>query len=411
MKFNEETLFYQWNKRGDETYPRNIELNDETLRDGLQAPGIKQPSLKEKIKILDCIHSLGIDAACIGFPAAGPAMMKHLESMLRHINKKCLTFRVACAARTVQDDIAPIVELSQKFGLSIDANVFVGCSPIRQLVEHWDLDHIVKLVKDAVSFAVNNNIPVCFITEDTTRSKPEHLKRIYETAVEYGAYRVCLCDTVGSATPSGTMDLVGYVKGFLASHSKHIYLDWHGHNDRGLGMANALAAIEAGVDRVHATGLGLGERSGNTSMEQLLINLKLMNLKTFSSIQLKSYCDAVSLGCGYDIPINLPVVGSKVFSTASGVHAAAIIKAQKMDSYWLADRIYSSVPASELGFEQTIEISPMSGKSNVIYLLQKHNINNDALANDIFEQTKKKGVPLTKQEMAALFQNHGHPMN
>jgi isopropylmalate/homocitrate/citramalate synthase len=411
MKFNEESLFYQWNKRGNETYPRDIEINDETLRDGIQAPGIKQPSLKEKIKIVECIHSLGIDSACIGFPAAGPAMMRSLESMIRYIQDNRISLRIACAARTMESDIAPIVELSQKFGISIDANVFVGCSPIRQLVEHWDLNRILELVKDAVSFGVRNYIPVCFITEDTTRSRPEHIKSIYETAVEYGAYRVCLCDTVGYATPQGTRELVQYVRSFLEPHSKEVYIDWHGHNDRGLGMANALAALEVGVNRVHATGLGLGERTGNTSMEQLLINLKLMELKAFSSIKLKDYCYTISRACRVSIPPNLPVVGSKVFTTAAGVHAAAIIKAQKMDSNWLADRIYSSVPASELGFEQKIEIGPMSGKSNVIYFLQKHNIKDETLADDIFEQTKKKSIPLTQQEMAALFQNHGHTLN
>jgi 2-isopropylmalate synthase len=407
MKISEDNLLYPWNKRGNGSYPREIEINDETLRDGIQAPGIKQPSMEDKIKIIDHIHRLGIDAACIGFPAAGPAMMRDLEYMIRYVRDNRLSLRLGCAARTVESDIAPIVELSQKLGVSINANVFIGSSPIRQLVEHWDVNHIVELVKKAVGFGVKNNIPVNFITEDTTRSAPEDIRRIYETAVEFGAYRVCLCDTVGYATPCGTTHLVEYVKSFLENNGRKIYIDWHGHNDRGLAVANALAALKAGVDRVHVTCLGIGERTGNTSLEQLLMNLKLMGLKSFDARFLKMYCETVSAACDVPIPHNLPIVGDKAFATATGVHAAAIIKAQKLNNHWLADRVYSSVPAGELGLEQEIEIGPLSGKSNVRYFLNRLNIENEALADDIFRETKQKGNPLTQKELTFIFHKHG----
>lgn len=407
MKISEDNLLYPWNKRGNGNCPHEIEINDETLRDGIQAPGIKQPSLEDKIKIIDHIHRLGIEAACIGFPAAGPAMMRDLEYMIRYVRDNGLPLRLACAARTVEKDIAPIAELSQKLGVSIDANVFIGSSPIRQLVEHWDVNHIVELVKNAVSFGVKNNIPVNFITEDTTRSAPEDIRRIYETAVEWGAYRVCLCDTVGYAIPDGAADLVEFVKGFLKNAGRKIYIDWHGHNDRGLALANALAAFKAGVDRVHVTCLGIGERTGNASLEQLLMNLKLMGIKSFDPRFLRMYCETVSAACAVPIPHNLPIVGDKAFATATGVHAAAIIKAQKLNNHWLADRVYSSVPAGELGLEQEIEVGPLSGKSNVRYFLERLNIDDEALADDIYGQTKQKGNPLTRKELAQVFQKHG----
>ncbi len=411
VKYDKEKMFYAWNQQEDKYFPRNVEINDETLRDGIQASGISQPSLPEKLKILDYIHLLGIEAACIGFPAAGPAMMKDLEGMIRHIQKNNLNIRIACAARTVEKDIAPIVELSQKFGVSIDANVFVGSSPMRQVVEHWDMKHICDLARKAVTFGVKNNVPVNFITEDTTRSRPEDIRAVYEAAVECGAYRVCLCDTVGYASPGGTEELIRFVKGFVHSHNPGVCIDWHGHNDRGLAMANAMTALRAGVNCVHGTCLGIGERSGNVPMEQLLMNLKLKGVKRFDAVNLKNYCYHVSKACDVAIPGNLPIVGGKAFATATGVHAAAIIKAKNMEDQWLADNIYSAVPAGELGLPQVIEVGPLSGKSNVTYFLHQHHIEDQNLGDDIYKTTKEKGRTLTDDEIGRLFSQHGYQMN
>ncbi len=410
MGYNKDKMFYAWNKRKDKNFPRKVEINDETLRDGIQAGGIRQPSLPDKLKILDYIHLLGIEAACIGFPAAGPAMMKDLEGMIRHIQQNKLNIRIACAARTVEQDIAPIVELSQKFDISIDANVFVGSSPIRQVVEHWDMNHICDLTRKAVTFGVKNNIAVNFITEDTTRSRPGDIRAIYETAVEYGAYRVSLCDTVGYATPGGTEKLIRFVKRFIHSHNPGVYIDWHGHNDRGFGLANAMAAYLAGADCVHGTCLGIGERSGNVSMEQLMMNLKLEGFKQFDAVHLKNYCCHVSKACDVPIPDNLPILGGKAFATSTGVHAAAIIKAKNMNDEWLADNIYSAVPAGELGLPQVIEVGPLSGRSNVTYFLYQHRIEDQRLGDAIYNATKEKGRTLTDEEVRRLFTQYGYQM-
>lgn len=408
MEFKGEHLFYHWNQHGNQGYPGIIEINDETLRDGLQASGIRQPTLKDKLRMVTLMEALGIDTVCIGFPAAGAGMIDHLKKIIHHAQENKFSMTLACAARTVDEDIRHVVDLSQQFGIPIDANIFVGSSPIRQYVEGWDVEHILSLVEKAVTFARSHDLPVCFITEDTTRSKPEDLERIYLKAIESGAYRVCLCDTVGYATPVGTGELVRFIRQVLEKRGLEVKLDWHGHNDRGLALANALSALEAGVNRIHATGLGIGERSGNTSMEQLLINLSLLGLKEFNGIKLKEYGMTVSRACQVPIPVNFPILGSKVFSTATGVHAAAIIKAKQMNDNWLADRVYSSVPAQELGTEQKIEIGPMSGKSNIKYFLEKNNINDEQLLEDIFKQTKKKGRVLTHHQLERLFKKHGH---
>lgn len=404
-------LFYEWNHEGQPgtaLLKREIQVNDETLRDGIQASGIKYPTFEEKIEIINLMVALGIDSACIGFPASGSAMMEDLEGIIHHIQANGLHLNIACAARTVEADIAPIVQLSQKFGISIDANIFVGSSPIRQYVEGWDKSYIVRLVKEALTFAGRHNLPICFITEDTTRSRPDDLREIYLTGIEYGAYRICLCDTVGYAEPEGVVRLVSYMKSILNEEKvdKDILLDWHGHNDRGLALANALTALAAGVDRVHATGLGIGERAGNTSMEQLLVNLKLSGLKETDLLKLKAYCLAVSRGCGVQIPFNLPIMGAKVFTTASGVHAAAILKAKKKNNLFLADRVYSGVPAAELGFEQEIDIGPLSGKSNFSYLLEKHNIHNEELLEEIYAKNRSSRTSLSISEIDQILKKH-----
>lgn len=407
MNKHRKSLFYEWNEGEGKKDLRVIEINDETLRDGIQATGITYPTLEGKLGILREIHNLGINAACIGFPASGPEMVRDVEAMLKCVKENKWSLDIACAARTVESDIKPIVELSQKFGIPIGANIFVGSSPIRQFVEGWNVGHIQQLVERAVTFAVNHDLSVCFITEDTTRSLPGDLEAIYRTAIRYGARRICVADTVGYATPQGVKKLVGFIKSVVEDTDPDVVIDWHGHNDRGLSLANALAAVEAGVHRVHATGLGIGERTGNTSMEQLLMNLKLAGLWDFRTDQLKHYCSAVSEACGVTVPLNYPIVGSSAFSTATGVHAAAIIKAKKMKDEWLADRIYSSVPAGELGFEQKIELGPMSGKSNVRYLMEKNNIpGNDRVIDDIFNETRRRGNYLTAQEFISIFKKY-----
>jgi 2-isopropylmalate synthase len=408
MTFTRDNLLYQWNQISPVESPAGIEINDETLRDGLQASGIKFPPLQSKIKIVGLMAELGIDTACIGFPASNPVIYNNIDAIIREVKNSRLEIDIACAARTLAEDIVPIVKLSQKYGVAIDANLFIGSSPIRQFVEGWDIEYLLESVKKSIKFAVENNLPVCFITEDTTRSKPGDLRRIYQTAIASGAYRICLCDTVGYASPQGVRNLVKFIKALLQESAREeVLIDWHGHNDRGLALANALVAIESGVNRVHATALGMGERTGNTSMEQLLMNLKLMGLKNLEVSKLKCYCDEVARACQVSVPANFPMIGLNAFTTSSGIHAAAIIKAKGMNDDWLADHIYSSIPAKELGIEQRIEIGPLSGKSNIKYFLEKNGIQNPELLNVIWDEAKNSDATLTLQQLARILRKNG----
>jgi 2-isopropylmalate synthase len=326
-----------------------------------------------------------------------------LTRLCREISNHRLRIQANCAARTMMVDIQPIVEISQKTGVPIEACVFIGSSPIRQYAEEWDLDHILRFTRDAVSFAVGEGLPVMYVTEDTVRSDPEHLRILLTAAIEAGAQRVCLCDTVGAAVPEGVGNLVAWVADLIQELGVEVGIDWHGHRDRGLAVANTLAAIQAGATRVHATALGIGERVGNTPMEQMLVNMKLLGIRDDDLTSLGDYVDLAAKATGMSISINTPIIGRDAFRTATGVHAAAVIKAERKGDAWLADRVYSGVPASWVGRQQEIEIGPMSGLSNVNYYLASRSLPKDhRLAQEVLRTAKKSNRTLTEEEILEI---------
>jgi 2-isopropylmalate synthase len=346
---------------------------------------------------------LGIHTADLGLPGAGPRACADILALCGEISRQHLRIAPNCAVRTVKGDITPLIEISQKAGMAVEACTFIGSSPIRQYAEEWTLDHMLRLTEEAVSYAVENGLPVMYVTEDTTRATPETIKRLFLAAIRAGARRVCVCDTVGHITPRGVRNLIPYVRQILRETGEDIKIDWHGHNDRGLGVINTITAITSGVDRVHATALGVGERVGNCSMDQLLINLKLMGYIDTDLSRLADYVRVASEGTGVPIAHNYPVFGGDAFRTATGVHAAAIIKARKKGEDWLADRVYSGVPAGMVGRQQQIEIGFMSGASNVVHWLTTHGITpTDALVAEIFRAAKERNRILTDDELLQI---------
>ncbi len=399
-------LIYDWNLVGRaETTNRVLELNDETLRDGLQSPSVIDPPIEKKIELIHLMDSLGIDTADIGLPGAGPRAVADVTRLAKEIVDCKLDIQPNCAARTVLADLEPIVEISEKVGIPIEACTFIGSSPIRQYTEGWSLEMMLTATEEAVSFAVSHGLPVMYVTEDTTRAHPATVRALYRAAIEAGARRICVCDTVGHATPDGVRALIGYVKAVIHGMelTDEVKIDWHGHQDRGLGVINAITAFEAGADRLHGTGLGIGERVGNTPMDQLLVNLQLMGYIDRDLSNLTRYCDTVSTSTGVPIPISYPVVGRDAFRTATGVHAAAVIKAFNKGDDWLADMVYSGVPASMLNRQQTIDIGPMSGKSNVIFWLERNGIEpTKERVERIFNRAKQSDSVFTDEEIMRL---------
>jgi 2-isopropylmalate synthase len=400
-----EDLIYDWNREaGDLVKPSQpVEFDDETLRDGLQSPSVTDPTIEQKIEILHLMDALGIHTADIGLPGAGPRALADVTRLAREIADERLSIGANCAARTVRADIDPIVEISQRTGVAIECCTFIGSSPIRQYAEGWDLDWIRKTSEEAVSYAVGRGATVMYVTEDTTRARPDALERLYTTAIEAGASRICLADTVGHATPDGARNLVRWAKRLVERTGADVKVDWHGHRDRGFGLANALAAMVAGADRVHGTALGIGERVGNTEMDLLLVNLVLLGWLDRDLSALPEYCRLVSESTGVPLPPNYPVLGEDAFRTGTGVHAAAVIKAARKGDAWLADRVYSGVPAGLVGRAQRIEIGHMSGKSNVVWWLESRGYAAEpALVDRIFDHAKRTDHILTDEEVSAL---------
>lgn len=406
-QLSEDRLIHDWAEQDGGTNPPTIRpmLDDETLRDGLQSPSVTDPPTEVKIRILHLMDRLGIETADVGLPGAGPRQREAVERLCREIDREGLRIKANCAARTLMVDIQPIAEVTQKTGVPIEACVFIGSSPIRQYAEEWDLDHILRHTTEAVEFAVGEGLEVMYVTEDTIRASPEHLRVLFQAAIEAGARRLCLCDTVGTAVPRGVRNLVRWTHDLLEEMgvADEVGIDWHGHRDRALDVANTLAAIEAGATRVHGTALGVGERVGNTPMEQLLVNLRLLGWRDDDLSCLPEYVETVSEAVGVPIPVNTPIVGRDAFRTATGVHAAAVIKAQRKGQAWLADRVYSGVPASWVGRTQEIEIGHMSGASNVLYYLQSRDLPADpAVVEAVMGAAKRSESLLTEEEVLEI---------
>ncbi len=401
-------LIHDWNRSErafDWTTVERVELDDETLRDGLQNPSVVDPPIEDKIRLLHLMDRLGVHTADIGLPGAGPRAVEAVTALAREIRDAKLSVKANCAARTVVADVRPVAEISQSVGIPIEVCTFIGSSPIRQYAEGWSLDRMLATSEEAVTFAVREGLPVMMVTEDTTRARPEVLRALYGSAIEWGAKRLCIADTVGHATPSGARALVRFVlEEIVAPSGEDVEVDWHGHRDRGFGLANAMAAIQAGATRVHGTALGIGERSGNTEMELLLVNLKLLGIHDADLTVLPEFCRLVAELYQLPVPASQPIVGADAFRTGTGVHAAAIIKAEQKGDAWLADRIYSSVPASMVGRAQVIEIGPMSGLSNVKYWLKSHGYDpsDEALTGRIFQAAKHTDRTLSQEELDAL---------
>ncbi|MBV9573683.1 MAG: hypothetical protein JOY93_06480 [Acidobacteriales bacterium] len=409
MKSSE--LIYDWNQKRSASlrFPSRVLMNDETLRDGMQSPSVRDPAIEEKIEILHLMEALGINSANLGLPGAGPRTVKAVEALAREIVREKMQMRANCAARTHENDIRPIAGIVQRTGLNIEAATFIGSSPIRRYTENWTEDFLLQTTEKAVKYAISLGLDVMYVTEDTTRCDPEMVKRLYSAAISCGARAIVICDTAGHATPFGAFALVEFVlREVVKPSGEKIRADWHGHSDRGLAVANSLAALMAGADCVHACAIGVGERSGNTQMDQMLVNLKLMGVAPWAEQDLsglKHYCQAVSQATGIPIPVNYPVVGEDAFRTATGVHAAAVIKALRKNDAELADAVYSGVPSNLFGSEQIIDIGPMSGKSNVLYWLERHQFPaREEVVERIYQRAKASDHTLTEAEILECIQ-------
>lgn len=401
---NTHELIYDWNLVDAPPKPgQRILVTDETLRDGLQSPSITHPEIQDKVYLLYLMRDLGIDAADLGLCGAGEKFKYHVTVLAREIVKQKMPIQPQSAARTMIADIAPIADVAQEVGIPLEACIFVGTSPIRQYAEGWDVNFLLRQTEESVSFAVKHGLPVMFVTEDTIRAHPDTLRQVYTAAIRAGAQRICAADTVGHVTPHGVRALITFLREMVNEINPAVGIDWHGHRDRGLDVINTLAAIQAGADRVHACGLGIGERSGNTPMELLLVNLNLLGWAERDLTKLPEYCQLIAEKCGAVIPFNYPVVGSDAFRTATGVHAAAVVKALSKGDEWLAERVYCGVPSSMVGRRHEIEIGPMSGEHNVRFYLRQRGVEeHPVIVTKILEVAKRSNRLLSEEDVKRI---------
>ena len=398
-----EKVIYDWNVEGHTVTPplRRVEYVDETLRDGIQCPSVTDPPIEAKMEMVRLLDAAGVHHVDIGLPGAGPRAVEDCIVLAELIRDEKLSIKAMCAARTHPNDIKPIIEVSQKTGVPIEAMTFLGTSPIRLYAEGWDEDLLEDRTAQLCAMQ-DAGLTNTFVTEDTVRSHPGTLRRLFTAAVEEGVDGLCVCDTVGHATPNGVYNLVHFTKDLIRGFGTDTRVDWHGHNDRGFGLGNALSAIEAGADRVHGTVLGMGERVGNTPLDLMLMNLKLLGIHEGD---LSSLADLVDLASSHvtGIPVNYPVFGKDAFRTGTGVHAAAVIKALNKGDDWLADSVYSGVPASWFGRAQEIEIGHMAGDSNIIYWLKSRGIEaTDDLVSAIRVKAKSTNRVLDEAEVMSV---------
>ncbi len=408
---------YDWNAVGTRASRRfgRVQVLDETLRDGLQSPSVRDPSLEDKRALVRSMARLGVHAADLGLPAASERARADVLGLVETIRDEELPVVPGAAARTLAQDITPIIEISKETGVAVEVLTFLGASPLRTWAESWTLGEMSGRVREAVSMGVKEGLPVSFVTEDTVRSSPQVLEELYRVAIGEGATRVVLCDTVGHATPEGVYALVEWTRNLLERlGAAHIRIDFHGHNDRGLALWNSLVALKAGAERVHATALGIGERVGNCALDLLLVNLSLAGAWDGDLMPLTEYCQRVSASTGREVPVNYPVVGEDAFRTATGIHAAAILKALARGGEWAADRMYSGVPSSLVGRHQAIEIGPLSGDSNILAWLTRHGFaTHPALVAAVRQVAKASARTLTEGELLAVVGDwlvqHGGP--
>lgn len=397
-----EDLIHDWNTAVSRPDVGPIEFDDETLRDGLQSPAAADPSIDHKLELIHLMDALGIHTADIGLPGAGGRPREDILRMAKEMADNRMSIRPNVACRTVVSDIEPVVEITQRAGIPIEVCAFIGSSSIRQFAEDWTLEQMLKHTREALSFCRDHDLPVMYVTEDTTRAHPDTIRALYSEAMELGARRLCVCDTVGHATPEGTRAVVNFVRELAESHDPTIRIDWHGHRDRELAIANCLAAIEAGAQRVHATALGVGERAGNAQMDLLLVNCRLLGLIDNDLTKLPEYVAKAAEAIGLSIPHNYPVFGEDAFETGTGVHAAAVIKAFKKGDHALADAVYSGVPAHLVGLEQKVRVGPMSGRSNVVWALEQLGIQpTDDRIRRVLEAGKSSKKLLTDAQVRA----------
>ena len=300
-------------KKENVNFSDKIYIFDTTLRDGEQTPGVAL-TVDEKIQIAQKLNNLGVDKIEVGFPASSKG---EIESA-KKISSIGLYSTLVGLARSLKNDIDAVIDADLDY-----VHTFIGTSPLhRDYKLKMSKEKVIETAVNAVEYAKDYGLTVEFSAEDATRTEKEFLSNVYSEVVDAGADVLDVPDTVGVLTPIYTRELITYLR-----NQFNIPISVHFHNDFGLATANTLTAIECGANQAHVTVNGLGERTGNCSLEELVITLKVaygidLGLDT---TRLYSLSNLVGRLTGVKMPVNKPIVGDNAFAHESGIHVHGIL--------------------------------------------------------------------------------------
>ena len=362
---------YSWNRLDREQY-RRVRIEEDT-RDALQSARAVQPSTLQRKKLLDLSAKVGVHFAFLGFPAASRREADQCVALVEHIATQRLEIEPVLMARALESDIEPILGIRERSSRDVTADIFIGTSGLRLKVEGWTLDAMLGKIRKAARFASENDLNFRISLEDSTRTAPDELAKSARAAIDAGAKAIILCDTVGDCLPSGASRTTAFVMELIERAGADVDVGWHGHNDKGLSLANALASIEAGASIVSGTFTGMGERTGNIPLEQMILILSEAGNEMYDLRYLTRACELFCLSSRIEMAPGLPIVGRDAFSTSTGTHAAAIRKARAMGRDF-EDLVYSAVSAGALGRAQTLLIGPNSGRGAICAVLEEMSI-------------------------------------
>lgn len=414
MNLETNSGIYDWNLRGKVTplstlnTKKRVYIHDETFRDGSQAAGINRCNLQAQLSILRLMNDMGIDRANVGFPISSKIQVKDISKIARVKEEEGWNMELMCASRIVPEDVQGIIDISQKTGVKIWVGTFLGGSELRAKVMGWDLNEMAKKISAPIVLARRYNLPVMFVTEDTSRSHPDTLQLYYQNAIDAGANQLCVCDTVGFADSEGTRALIHFIKNEIVKNQtvdgKPVEIEFHGHNHRGLALANTLAAIDAGATGVESTLMGIGEMTGNCPTEDIVLNAHLKDLGKYHPNLLKEAMNIYADAIGIKIPNYWRVAGKYAYATGSGVHADAILKAFEMGEPELAALVYSGHDPKIVGRSVDAYVGQTSGRSSVILAFLMRGIQNLSweTIDKIVNAAKKRRTALTEKELFKL---------
>lgn len=403
MEIEKEVNIYDWDKEGSEKLKSSsFRLLDTTLRDGLQTPGIIQPSLEDKLRVIDYDAQLGIEAIDVCLPA-DPSTRYFQEGVkcANYINTKYPQTEIFVLARTIQSDVNATMQFAQDAGCKVSVILFRGSSDLRLLAEDWHEDSIINDMGKFTKQLVGKGLNVTCATEDSTRTRPDFLKQIFEAGRAEGANEFCIADTVGYADPWGIKNEVSWLKQDVLDDN-NLQIQYHGHNDTGNAVSNSIAAIAAGAKTIHVTHIGMGERAGNASTEGVLANLTRRGINKYDLHKVVEGSNFVAEAFGVKIPNNHPLIGADVFSTESGIHAAGIDNARKKGLN-VSGIIYSAVSPEVVGRETIVNIGPLGGIHSVKWVLDRMGVPSSAeLTSALLMQARIQNRALTPSEIKAV---------